>query len=59
MTNGTDSINGMKNDVYVERIKRVRIDGGNNLVQYKLAANKNGKPLISLKGYNNDILKTK
>lgn len=52
-------INGMNNEVYVDRITRVRIDGGNNLVQYKLAANKNGKPFISLKGHNNDILKTK
>lgn len=52
-------INGMNNEVYVDKISSVTIDGGNNTVQYKLSATKSGKPSISSKGGNNDILKTK
>ncbi|GHE23181.1 DUF3060 domain-containing protein [Sphingobacterium griseoflavum] len=51
-------INGMNNEVYVDKINSVTIDGGNNVVQYKLSSTKSGKPAIHTKGGNNDILKT-
>lgn len=52
-------INGMNNEVYVDKISSVTIDGGNNIVQYRLSATKSGKPSIKSKGGNNDILKAK
>ncbi|WP_208292231.1 DUF3060 domain-containing protein [Sphingobacterium paludis] len=52
-------INGANNEVYVDKINSVKIDGGNNLVQYQLSANKAGKPLVILKGTNNDISKAR
>lgn len=52
-------INGMNNEVYVDRLHAVKIDGINNLVQYKLAPNKAGKPTVTTKGANNDILQAK
>ena len=52
-------INGANNEVYVDKIHSVTIDGGNNIVQYQLSANKAGKPRVVLKGANNDILKTR
>ncbi|KGE15844.1 DUF3060 domain-containing protein [Sphingobacterium deserti] len=52
-------INGANNEVYVDKIHSVKIDGGNNTVQYQLSANKTGKPVVMLKGANNDILKAR
>ncbi|WP_437921570.1 DUF3060 domain-containing protein [Sphingobacterium sp. LRF_L2] len=52
-------INGMNNEIYVDRINNVKIEGGNNLVSYKMTADLSGKPRVVSKGYNNDIVKTK
>ncbi|WDF69929.1 DUF3060 domain-containing protein [Sphingobacterium oryzagri] len=52
-------INGANNEVYVDRIHTVKIEGVNNLVQYKLSPTKEGKPTVSTKGGKNDILKAK
>lgn len=52
-------INGVNNEVYVDRLHAVKIAGDNNLVQYKLSPSKGGKPTVSSKGSKNDILKAK
>ncbi|MFD1769012.1 DUF3060 domain-containing protein [Sphingobacterium suaedae] len=53
------SISGINNEIYVDRIHNVKIEGTNNLVHYKLANGKAGKPVINLKGERNDVIKVR
>lgn len=51
------SVSGTGNKVYIDKVDKVSIEGGNNTVYYKTAGTKSGKPDASMTGVGNKVVK--
>ncbi|CAM3111664.1 hypothetical protein DRF59_17835 [Chryseobacterium flavum] len=51
------SVSGTGNKVYIDKVDKVIIEGGNNTIYYKTSGTKTGKPDASLTGVGNKVSK--
>jgi len=51
------SVSGTGNKVYIDKVDKVAIEGGNNIVYYRTSGTKSGKPDVSLTGVGNKVVK--
>lgn len=51
------SVSGTGNTVYIDKVDKVALEGGNNTVYYKTSGTKSGKPDASLTGVGNKVVK--
>jgi uncharacterized protein YbcV (DUF1398 family) len=51
------SVSGTGNKVYIDRVDKIVMEGGNNTVFYKTSGTKSGKPDASLTGVGNKVVK--
>jgi len=50
-------VSGTDNTVYVDKVTRIILEGGNNKVFYKSSSTKTGKPNIAITGVGNSVKK--
>ncbi|MBB6370189.1 DUF3060 domain-containing protein [Chryseobacterium shigense] len=50
-------VSGTDNTVYIDKVTRVIVEGGNNKVFYKTSPTKAGKPNVSMTGVGNSVKK--
>ncbi len=51
------SVSGTGNKVYIDKVDKVTIEGGGNIVYYRTAGTKSGKPDVSIEGVGNKVVK--
>ncbi|MBP1167619.1 MULTISPECIES: DUF3060 domain-containing protein [unclassified Chryseobacterium] len=51
------AVSGTGNKVYIDKVDKVSIEGGNNTVYYRTSGTKSGKPDVSITGVGNRVVK--
>ncbi|REC49746.1 DUF3060 domain-containing protein [Chryseobacterium pennipullorum] len=51
------AVSGTGNKVYIDKVDRVTIEGGDNVVYYRTSGTKSGKPNVALTGVGNRVTK--
>ncbi|KPH11174.1 hypothetical protein AMQ68_22815 [Chryseobacterium sp. ERMR1:04] len=51
------SVSGTGNKVYIDKVDKIVMEGGNNTIFYKTSGTKSGKPDTSLTGVGNKVVK--
>lgn len=51
------AVSGTGNKVYIDKVDKVTIEGGGNIVYYRTSGTKSGKPDVSLTGVGNKVVK--
>ncbi|WP_454047171.1 DUF3060 domain-containing protein [Chryseobacterium sp. Marseille-Q8038] len=51
------AVSGTGNKVYIDKVDKVSIEGGNNTVYYRTSGTKSGKPDVSVTGVGNRVVK--
>lgn len=51
------AVSGTGNKVYIDKVDKVTIEGGGNVVYYRTSGTKSGKPDVSVTGVGNKVVK--
>ncbi|RQO38121.1 hypothetical protein DBR39_14715 [Chryseobacterium sp. KBW03] len=51
------SISGTGNKVYIDKVDKVILEGGGNIIYYRTSGTKSGKPDVSIEGVDNKLVK--
>ncbi|MEJ5050080.1 DUF3060 domain-containing protein [Chryseobacterium culicis] len=51
------AVSGTGNKVYIDKVDKVSIEGGDNTVYYRTSGTKSGKPDVSITGVGNKVVK--
>ena len=51
------SISGTGNKVYIDKVDKVILEGGGNIIYYRTSGTKSGKPDVSIEGVGNKLVK--
>lgn len=51
------SVSGTGNTVYIDRVDKIMMEGGNNTIYYRTSGTKSGKPDASLTGVGNRVVR--
>ncbi|RXM38057.1 hypothetical protein BOQ62_19195 [Chryseobacterium sp. CH21] len=50
-------VSGTGNKVYVDKVDKISMEGGDNIVYYRTSGTKSGKPDVSITGVGNRVVK--
>jgi hypothetical protein len=51
------TVSGTGNKVYIDKVDKVSMEGGGNMVYYRTSGTKSGKPDVSIEGVGNKVIK--
>lgn len=50
-------VSGTGNKVYIDKVDKISMEGGDNMVYYRTSGTKSGKPDVSITGVENKVVK--
>ncbi|WNI38645.1 DUF3060 domain-containing protein [Chryseobacterium sp. SG20098] len=51
------TVSGTGNKVYIDKVDKISMEGGGNMVYYRTSGTKSGKPDVSIEGVGNKVVK--
>lgn len=51
------TVSGTGNTVYIDKVDKISMEGGDNMVYYRTSGTKSGKPDVSITGVGNKVVK--
>ncbi|WPO92104.1 DUF3060 domain-containing protein [Chryseobacterium sp. YR459] len=51
------TVSGTGNKVYIDKVDKISMEGGGNIVYYRTSGTKSGKPDVSIEGVGNKVVK--
>ncbi|CAD0220829.1 DUF3060 domain-containing protein [Chryseobacterium sp. D764] len=51
------TVSGTGNKVYIDKVDKISMEGGDNMIYYRTSGTKSGKPDVSITGVGNKVVK--
>lgn len=51
------TVSGTGNTIYIDKVDKISMEGGDNMVYYRTSGTKSGKPDVSITGVGNKVVK--
>lgn len=51
------TVSGTGNTVYIDKVDKISMEGGDNMIYYRTSGTKSGKPDVSITGVGNKVVK--